>query len=103
MRSLFKNVANELIQQLTPEDLKEIMNSTIVSVLGQMTPEQRLAFSKDIVNNAFVQMLSGFSDEQRLDLLRTLLPTILSEMRISQMDSADLLAILQNAAPQELP
>lgn len=95
MRSLFKNVANEIIQQLTPEDLKEIMNSTIDTVLSQMTPEQRLAFSSEIVNSAFVQLLSGFNDQQRLELLHELLPTILREMRFEQMESTDLLALLQ--------
>ncbi|MDQ4078387.1 MAG: hypothetical protein M3220_19350 [Chloroflexota bacterium] len=97
MRSLFKNVANEIIQQLTPEDLKEIMDSTIETVLSQMTPQQRLEFSKEIVNNAFVQLLSGFSDEQRIELLRTLLPTILGEMRIEQMEAADLVAAIDRA------
>lgn len=95
MRSLFKNVANEIIQQLTPEDLKEIMDSTIETVLAQMSPEQRLAFAQEIVSSAFTQMLGDFNDEQRLELLRTLLPTILSEMRFDRLDAAEFLSLLQ--------
>jgi uncharacterized tellurite resistance protein B-like protein len=88
MRGLFKNVANELIQQLTPEDLKEIMDSTIDTVLSQMTPEQRLEFSKDIVNNAIGKLLAGFSDEQRTELVTSLIPTVLSELKLESVDVA---------------
>lgn len=94
MRSLFKTVSNEIIQQLTPEDLKEIMESTISTVLSQMSPDQRLAFSKEIINSAFHQMLVSFSDEQRLEILHSLLPTILSELRFEQMDATELATLL---------
>lgn len=79
MRNLFKNVANEIIQQLTPEDMKEIMNSTIDTVLGKMGPEERLAFSKEIVNNAVTKILSDFDEAQRVELVRALLPTLLTQ------------------------
>lgn len=95
MRSLFKNVANELIQQLTPDDLKEIMDSTIETVLAGMTPEQRLEFSKDIVNNAVRQILVGFDDEQRMELLRELLPSILGQMGFDQMSPEEIAATLR--------
>lgn len=77
MRGLFKNVANELIQQLTPEDLKEIMDSTIITVLGKMGPAERLEFSKDIVNNAVARILENFSPAERAELLKELLPEIM--------------------------
>ena len=93
MRSLFKNVANELIQQLTPEDLKEIMDSTIDTVLGRMTPEERLAFSTDIVNNAIGKLLAGFSEEQRIQLVSALVPTILRELKLENLDVA---AVIQS-------
>lgn len=79
MRNLFKNVANEIIQQLTPEDMKEIMNSTIDTVLEKMGPDERLAFSKEIVNNAVTKILSDFSEAQRVELVRALLPTLLTQ------------------------
>jgi hypothetical protein len=93
MRSLFKNVANELIQQLTPEDLKEIIDSTIDTVLGQMSPEERLAFSTDIVNNAITKLLAGFSEEQRIQLVSALVPTILRELKLEELDVA---AVIQS-------
>lgn len=77
MRGLFKNVANELIQQLTPEDMKEIMDSTIVTVLDKMGPAERLEFSKEIVTNAVTRILENFSAEERAELLRDLLPEIM--------------------------
>ena len=80
MRGIFKNVANELIQQLTPEDMKEIMDSTIVTVLSKMDDEERLTFSKEIVNSAVARILDGFTPEQRADLLRDLLPQILEKL-----------------------
>lgn len=89
MRGLFKNVANELIQQLTPEDLKEIMDSTIVTVLDKMGPAERLEFSKDIVNNAVTRILENFSPEERADLLRDLLPEILRLLNASNTDGGD--------------
>jgi hypothetical protein len=94
MRSLFKNVANELIQQLTPEDLKEIMDSTVVTVLDQMTPEQRLEFSKEIVTAAFARIIDGLTPEQRLDFLHTLLPSILRELPFDQLTKEELAALV---------
>lgn len=95
MRNLFKNVANELIQQLTPEDLKEIMDSTIDTILSRMTPEQRLEFSKDIVNNAIGKLLAGFSDEQRTELVTSLIPTILRELKLESVDVAAVTKAIQ--------
>lgn len=83
MRGLFKNVANELVQQLTPEDLKEIMDSTIVTVLNKMEPAERLEFSKSIVTNAMTQILENFTPEQRGELVRELLPEILRLLNAS--------------------
>ena len=95
MRSLFKNVANELIQQLTPEDLKEIMDSTIATVLQSMTPEQRLDFSKEIVTSAVTQILSGFDDQQRAELVHSILPHLLQEAHIATLDPEALLRALR--------
>ena len=96
MRSLFKNVANELIQQLTPEDLKEIMDSTVATVLSQMPPEQRLEFSKEIVNNALANIISGFDNAQRVELIQALLPTLLRETRASELEPEQLADLLRN-------
>lgn len=82
MRSLFKNVANELVQQMKPEDLKEIMDSTVDTILGKMTPHQRLEFSKSIVNNAVDKILFSLTPEQRLELLQALLPSLLTHVGI---------------------
>lgn len=96
MRSLFKNVANELIQQMTPEDLKEIMDSTVVTVLDKMGPQERLEFSKAIVNNAVNEVLTRLDEEQRVDLLSALLPTLLQHLEIDlqHMSPAEIAAIL---------
>ncbi|MCB0075957.1 MAG: hypothetical protein KDD73_00960 [Anaerolineales bacterium] len=94
MRSLFKNVANELIQQLTPEDLKEIMDSTVVTVLGNMEPEQRLAFSQEIVTKAFTEIIESLSPEQRLEFMKTLLPTILTELPFDALTEVELIQML---------
>ena len=89
MRSLFKNVANELIQQMTPEDLKEIMDNTVVTVLEKMGPEERLEFSKEIVNNAVDRILSGFDETQRHELVRALLPVLLTKIGLDLRNSDD--------------
>lgn len=94
MRSLFKNVANELIQQLTPEDLKEIMDSTVVTVLDSMSAEQRLAFSQEIVNNAFSQIIDSLTPEQRVDFMKTLLPSILTELPFDSLSEAEIADML---------
>lgn len=86
MRGLFKNVANELIQQLTPEDMKEIMDSTIITVLDKMGPAERLEFSKEIVNNAVTRILENFTADERAELLRELLPEIMRLLNASNTD-----------------
>lgn len=95
MRSIFKSVANELITQLTPEDLKEIMDSTIATVLQNMTPEQRLDFSKEIVTSAVTQILSGFDDAQRAELVYSILPHLLREAHVASLDPEELLRALR--------
>lgn len=101
MRSLFKDVANQLIQQLTPEDLKEIMDSTIETVLARMTPEQRLDFSKDIVNSAVGKILAGFDEQQRAELLTELLPTILRSARPDGLSDEQLAALIRRSFRDE--
>ncbi|HBY96600.1 MAG: hypothetical protein M5U01_01235 [Ardenticatenaceae bacterium] len=99
MRSLFKNVANELIKTLTVEDLKEIMDDTVDTVLSHMTPEERMAFSREIVGNAVGRMLTSLNDEQRTALLRDLLPIILHEFRADQLSPEELVAALRQSSP----
>lgn len=98
MRSLFKNVANELVQQMKPEDLKEIMDNTIDTILSKMTPHQRLEFSKSIVNNAVDKILFSLTPEQRLELLQALLPSLLTHVGIdmNNIDPEELNKILGN-------
>ena len=96
MRSLFKNVANELVQQMRPEDLKEIMDNTVDTILAKMTPHQRLEFSKVIVNNAVDQILASLTPQQRLELLQALLPSLLTHIGIdmNNIDAEQLSKIL---------
>ena len=96
MRSLFKNVANELVQQMRPEDLKEIMDNTVDTILAKMTPHQRLEFSKAIVNNAVDKILASLTPQQRLELLQALLPSLLTHVGIdmNNIDAEQLSKIL---------
>lgn len=99
MRSLFKNVANELIQQMKPDDLKEIMDNTIVTVLDKMNPPERLEFSKEIVNKAVGDILNSLSPVQRVELLKSLLPVILTQIGVhgAQMDPNELTEVIRKA------
>lgn len=92
MRSLFKNVAQELIKTLSVEDLKEIMDDTMDTVLSHMSPAERMRFSREIVGDSVGKMLASLSDEQRTDLLRDLLPVILREFRAVQLNPEEVLA-----------
>jgi Mg/Co/Ni transporter MgtE len=99
MRSLFKNVANELVQQMKPEDLKEIMDNTIVTVLDKMSPSQRLEFSKEIVNNAVGDILNSLTPQERVELLKSLLPVILTQIGINgtEMEPDELTEVIRKA------
>ena len=99
MRSLFKNVANELVQQMKPEDLKEIMDSTIVTILNKMSPSQRLEFSKEIVNKAVGDILNSLTPQQRVELLKSLLPVILTQIGVhgAQIDPDELTEVIRKA------
>jgi uncharacterized membrane-anchored protein YjiN (DUF445 family) len=100
MRNLFKTVAQELINTLTVEDLKEIMDDTVDTVLSRMSPEERMNFSRQIVGDAVGKMLNGLTDEQRATLLRDLLPIILREFRMEKLSQEELLnAIRVSQAP----
>lgn len=101
MRSLFKNVAQELIKTLTVEDLKEIMDDTVDTVLTHMTPAQRMDFSREIVGSAVGKMLEGLTTEQRADLMRDLLPLILREFRMDQLSAAELASAIQQSQQPE--
>ncbi len=94
MRNLFKVVASEVIATLTVDDLKDIMNDTVATVLERMDPQERMAFSLDIVSRSFEQMLDGLDQEERKQLLQQLLPNILGELPLHDLDWQDLLATL---------
>ncbi len=91
MRGLFKQVARQVIESLTVEDLKEIMNDTVDTVLSYMEPDERFEFSYEIITNALHKMLEGLTSEQRQELLQRILPVILAEFPLDQLSPEDLL------------
>lgn len=100
MRGLFKQVAQQVIESLTVQDLKEIMDDTIDTVLVRMTPEERMDFSYDIITDALHKMLEGLSEEQRQQLLLEILPVILSEFRMDELSAEDLLEAIEKGQAQ---
>jgi len=91
MRNLFKVMAREAISTLTVEDLTEIMDNTVATLLDRMDGEERVAFSLDIVSRSFRQMVEGLDAEERKDLLLKLLPSILAELPMNKIDLQTLL------------
>jgi len=91
MRNLFKVMAREAIATLTVEDLTEIMDNTVATLLERMDGEERMAFSLDIVSRSFRQMVEGLNAEERRELLLKLLPNILAELPADQVDLQALL------------
>ena len=99
MRGLFKQVATQVIENLTVQDLKEIMDDTVDTVLARMDSQERMDFAYDIITDALHKMLDGLSEEQRQQLL---LPVILAEFRMDELSSDDLLeAIKEGQARRE--
>ncbi len=91
MRNLFKVMAREAIATLTVEDLTEIMDNTVATLLDRMDGEERVAFSLDIVSRSFRQMVEGLDSEERKDLLLKLLPSILAELPMDKIEFQTLL------------
>lgn len=91
MRGLFKQVAQQVIESLTVQDLKEIMDDTVDTVLLHMDRDERMAFSYDIITNALQKMLAGLTEEQRQELFLQILPVILAEFRTDELSADELL------------
>jgi len=88
-------VTREVIATLTVEDLQDIMDGTVATVLERMDQEERMAFSLDIVSRSFRQMVEGLDAEERKQLLLKLLPNILSELPLEDVDWQELLEAIR--------
>ncbi|GEM_PF-6695827 len=100
MRGLFRQVARQVIESLTVSDLKEIMDDTVDTVLHHMDQDERLEFSYDIITGALRTMLDGLTVEQRRELFLRLLPAILAEFPLDELDADDLLNAIREARAQ---
>lgn len=102
MRGLFKQVAAQVIENLTVQDLKEIMDDTVDTVLTRMDRQERMDFAYDIITDALRKMLDGLDEDQRQQLLLEILPVILAEFRMDELSSDDLLnAITEGQARRD--
>jgi len=99
VRDLFKAVAREAISALTVDDLKDIMDGTVATVLEQLDDEERLAFSVEIVSRSFRQIVESLDYAERKRLLLQLLPNILADLPLRDVPIQDLVeAIAGNTA-----
>lgn len=72
-------LAKGVMQTLSKDDFRRIMNDTLDHMLRVMSRRERMEFINDIVNNAVARMLTGLSTEEKAALLREMLPGVLSQ------------------------
>ncbi len=102
MHNLFKAVAREVISTLTVDDLKEIMDGTVATVLEQMDDDERLAFSVEIVSRSFRQIVESLEQEERKLLLLQLVRNILADFPLRDAPIQDLVgAIMDDRAKED--
>ncbi len=76
---LMDYLAKGVMQTLSKEDFRRIMNDTLDHMLRVMSRKERMEFIDDMVNNAVSMMLSGLSTDEKAQLLRDMLPKVLSQ------------------------
>ncbi len=84
--SLLSRMAQVAIALLRPKDLMEIARDASGSMMARLNKEEKMAFIQNFVEENLDKMLEGLGREDRAQLMNALLPRILKEFPLADLD-----------------
>ncbi len=84
--SLLSRMAQLAVALLRPKDLMEIARDASGPMMAKLNEEERMAFIKNFVEENLDKMLKGLGREDRAQLMNALLPRILEEFPLADLD-----------------
>ena len=84
--SLISRVAQMAVTLLRPKDLMEIARDVSGPMMAKLDKEEKMAFIKNLVEENLDEMLEGLGREDRVQLMNALLPRILKEFPLADLD-----------------
>ncbi len=84
--SLLSRMAQLAVALLRPKDLMEIARDASGPMMAKLNEEERMAFIENFVEENLDKMLKGLGREDRVQLMNALLPRILEEFPLMDLD-----------------
>ena len=84
--SLLSRMAQLAVALLRPKDLMEIARDASGPMMAKLNEEERMAFIENFVEENLDKMLKGLRREDRVQLMNALLPRILEEFPLMDLD-----------------
>lgn len=79
-------LAQPFVGFLSPQDLQEIAGRAVVQITSKMKPEERVVFFQRFVEEHLNPLLAGLGREERARLLNALLPKLVQEFPLADLD-----------------
>jgi len=79
-------MAQLAVALLRPKDLMEIARDVSGPMMAKLNEEERMAFIENFVEENLDKMLKGLRREDRVQLMNALLPRILEEFPLMDLD-----------------
>ena len=84
--SLFSRMAQMAVALLRPKDLMEIAHDALGPMMARLDKEEKITFIQNFVEENLDKMLEGLEREERAQLMNALLPRILEEFPLEDLD-----------------
>ena len=84
--SLISRMAQMAVALLRPKDLIEIARDASGPMMAKLDKEEKMAFIQNFVEENLDKMLEGLGREDRAQLMNALLPRILEEFPLADLD-----------------
>ncbi|MEA3309170.1 MAG: hypothetical protein U9Q70_06630 [Chloroflexota bacterium] len=85
-KGLQDNLINQYLNNANPEELLQMLDSALPSLLNRLTAQEKVNFLKELLQNHLGTILRGLTTEERGKLLTVLLPTLIKEFPLDKID-----------------
>ncbi len=84
--ALKKTLIAQYIRRADPDEMLEVANETLPIIIRSMEPRQRAAFFEMLMRDHLPAILDGLSNADRAALLESMLPVLISEFPLQDVD-----------------
>ncbi|MGC9399193.1 MAG: hypothetical protein ACP5HM_08650 [Anaerolineae bacterium] len=92
--NLKRNLAREVVRSAEPEELRAWLDELLPVVIQQLSKEERVALVKSLLHEHLGTLLHDLNTDERTALLEDLLPLLLKEFSLQDLDLLKLFADL---------